>query len=58
MRSELRILKEPRNAIVRQYQKLLAMDEVQLILGMQKLRSFFLLYGGKRKIIRPPFQAK
>ena len=26
----LRILKEPRNAIVRQYQKLLAMDEVQL----------------------------
>ena len=27
----LRILKEPRNAIVRQYQKLLAMDEVQLV---------------------------
>jgi len=26
----LRILKEPRNAIIRQYQKLLAMDEVQL----------------------------
>lgn len=27
----LRILKEPRNAIIRQYQKLLAMDEVQLV---------------------------
>ena len=26
----LRILKEPRNAIIRQYQKLLAMDEVRL----------------------------
>jgi len=27
----LRILKEPKNAIIRQYQKLLAMDEVQLL---------------------------
>ncbi len=33
----LRILKEPRNAIVRQYQKLLAMDEVQLIFEEEAL---------------------
>ncbi len=33
----LRILKEPRNAIVRQYQKLLAMDEVQLVFEEEAL---------------------
>ena len=33
----LRILKEPRNAIIRQYQKLLAMDEVRLIFEEEAL---------------------
>lgn len=33
----LRILKEPRNAIIRQYQKLLAMDEVQLLFEEEAL---------------------
>lgn len=35
----LRILKEPRNAIIRQYQKLLAMDEVQLIFEEEALEA-------------------
>ncbi len=34
----LRILKEPKNAIIRQYQKLLAMDEVQLIFEDEALK--------------------
>ncbi|MCD7818620.1 MAG: ATP-dependent Clp protease ATP-binding subunit ClpX [Lachnospiraceae bacterium] len=35
----VRILKEPRNAIIRQYQKLLALDEVELIIDDEALEA-------------------
>ena len=35
----VRILKEPKNAIIRQYEKLLAMDEVKLIFDEDALHS-------------------
>ena len=34
----VRILQEPKNAILKQYQKLLAMDEVQLVFDESALR--------------------
>ncbi len=35
----VRILKEPKNAIIRQYEKLLAMDEVKLVFDEDALHS-------------------
>lgn len=35
----VRILKEPKNAIIRQYQKLLALDEVNLVFEEDALRA-------------------
>lgn len=35
----VRILKEPKNAIIRQYQKLLALDEVNLVFEEDALRQ-------------------
>ena len=34
----MRILREPRNAILKQYEKLLAMDEVQLVIEDEALQ--------------------